>query len=63
MPEEPLLAGMTARMGAGTRSAIGAGIAAFVRAEFFSSLSETFTLRMGAFLLSHDCLLARVTFA
>lgn len=39
------------------------GGAAFVRAEFLSRWNGTFIPRMGALILSHDCLLARVTFA
>jgi hypothetical protein len=33
------------------------GGAAFIRAEFISCWNRTFTLRMSALLLSHDCLL------
>lgn len=59
-----LSAGVATRMLAGATTSLRAGIAAFIRAEFFSRLNVTFTLRMGPYLMiSHDCLLARVTFA
>jgi hypothetical protein len=41
--------------------ALCAGIATFVRTEFFSTRNGTFTLRMGAVLFSHDDLLVRIT--
>lgn len=44
-------------MFAGTSISLLVGGAAFVRAEFFSHWNRTFTSRMGALLLSHDCLL------
>lgn len=42
-------------MFAGTSISLFVGGAAFVRAEFFSRWNRTFTLRMSALLLSHDC--------